>query len=318
MAAMVSEFLGAAVSVKARVAAAPAKAVQTQALFGKKAPAPAKKAAKAASKATNVVTKQASKATSEVRKAASKATSAAKKAVKSWGGGANDLGLEQWYGPNRKKFLPSGLLDDADIPSYLSGEIPGDYGYDPLGLGQDPAAFEKYRANELIHARWAMLGAAGAFLPEAFNSFGTTCGPEAVWWKTGAQLLEPNSPIVWFGIPIPIPLVIAVVVEVVLMGAVEQYRAKNESPLGSFDDTLHPGGPFDPFGLADDPEIAAELKVKEIKNGRLAMVAMLGFAVQALVTKEGPYANWAGHVADPFGYNLVTILGAGAERLPSL
>ncbi|KAI7835276.1 hypothetical protein COHA_010822, partial [Chlorella ohadii] len=30
----------------------------------------------------------------------------------------------------------------------------------------------------------------------------------------------------------------------------------------------------------------------------------------AAVTGEGPYANWSKHVADPFGYNLLTILSS--------
>ena len=43
------------------------------------------------------------------------------------------------------------------------------YGYDPLGLGKDTAQVEKYREYELIHARWAMLAAAGIIIPEGLQ-----------------------------------------------------------------------------------------------------------------------------------------------------
>ncbi|RXH99942.1 hypothetical protein DVH24_030433 [Malus domestica] len=208
-----------------------------------------------------------------------------------------DEELAKWYGPDRRIFLPSGLLDRSEIPEYLTGEVPGEY-----------------QAYELIHARWAMLGAAGFIIPEAFNKFGANCGPEAVWFKTGALLLDGNT-LNYFGKNIPINLIFAVVAEVVLLGGAEYYRITNGLEL---EDKLHPGGPFDPLGLAKDPDQAALLKVKEIKNGRLAMFSMLGFFLQAYVTGEGPVENLSKHLSDPFGNNLLTVIGGSIERAPTL
>jgi hypothetical protein len=185
-------------------------------------------------------------------------------------------------------------------PKHLDGTMPGDYGFDPLNLGEDKAALEWYQQAELMHARWAMLGVAGMAAPELVgNPF--VDGPLPNWAEApffDGYIADANT---------------LFVVQMFMMNWAEVRRWQDMKNPGSvhadpYDesrkctgtDVGYPGGGlFNPMGMAKSAAEEKTLRTKEIANGRLAMVAAMGCFIQHDVTGTGPVANLKAHLADP-------------------
>jgi light-harvesting complex I chlorophyll a/b binding protein 1 len=116
----------------------------------------------------------------------------------------------------------------------------------------------------------------------------------------GDWVNAPLEPLTYFGVPLPYDLNFVVGFQLLGMAFAESQRG-----AANAETRLYPGGAFDPMGMSKNPAAFAEAKVKEIKNGRLAMVAFLGFAAQGWSTgSTSPLANLAAHLADPWHANV--------------
>ena len=210
------------------------------------------------------------------------------------------------------------------VPDCLTGEYPGDYGWDSAGLelAADPKTFKHVRKAGVLHDRWAMLGTLWCLTPELLQMYTAIdcAASKGVGFKASAMISESDG-LKYMGAPVLVrarSILAVLACQVLVMGAIEAYRV-NGGPFNGRDlDLVYRGGKrFDPLGLADDPHVAAELKVKEIRNGRLELLFMFGFRVQAAVTGQGPVENWASHIADPFAVNRLT-LEIAAQYMPSV
>ena len=178
---------------------------------------------------------------------------------------------------SRRRRLPA----PYKAPAHLDGSIAGDYGFDPLGLGTNPDRLKYYQEAELVNARWAMMAVAGIVGTEV-------AGIEPRWWEAGTED---------YGFP-PAALL---AIQFPVMGYLENKRIQGWMATGS--SGVNETFPFDPMGMGSKD---ANMKLKEIKNGRAAMIAFVGIVVQAIVYREGPVAALKDHISNPFGCNMAT------------
>jgi light-harvesting complex I chlorophyll a/b binding protein 1 len=182
-------------------------------------------------------------------------------------------------------------LPGSDAPAWLPDDLPGNYGFDPLGLSKDPASRQRFQESEVIHCRWAMLGAAGVLGVEALG-FGN-------WYDAPLWAINGGAP-TWFGINVPFDLNTLLAIEFVAMAAAESRRGDEADATKR----IYPGGAFDPLNFAKGD--IETMKLKEIKNGRLAMLACLGFVAQHAATGKSPLAALGEHISNPWGANFAT------------
>jgi len=174
--------------------------------------------------------------------------------------------------------LMSQSLPFMTRPQALTGELAGDVGFDPLGFAKSSEELLNYREAEIKHARLAMLAAAGWPLSEVFDqklasALGMTPVVDAV--DRVPSILNGGlgkvSPIYWL----------------VCVGAAAAIDVYGISKSTSNSKEYQPGDlGFDPLGVfPKDAEGQKWMRLAEIKNGRLAMIAITAFAIQEAVTK---------------------------------
>merc|ERR1712060_6314 len=213
--------------------------------------------------------------------------------------------------------------------SYLDGTLPGDYGFDPLGVydpeGEGGVVTQDWlRYAEIIHGRYAMLGAAGCIAPEFLGKVGVI--PEStglIWYKAGVigPLSEGFS---YWSDPYTIFFGQIVLMQFAELRRLqdfkkpgcmkEQYFLGFEGAFGGTGDPNYPGGPI--FNFLDfggekcmfkqcrTEESLDEMKIREIKHGRMAMLAMFGYGAQAVLVGGGPWSNLLAHISDPAHVNM--------------
>eukprot|EP00538_Stauroneis_constricta_P005146 CAMPEP_0119572556 /NCGR_PEP_ID=MMETSP1352-20130426/44681_1 /TAXON_ID=265584 /ORGANISM="Stauroneis constricta, Strain CCMP1120" /LENGTH=232 /DNA_ID=CAMNT_0007622241 /DNA_START=134 /DNA_END=832 /DNA_ORIENTATION=+ len=187
--------------------------------------------------------------------------------------------LNMWGEPSKKdgETEMSKALPFAPKPKLLDGTMAGDVGFDPFGFaGADKQSLAYMREAEIKHSRLAMLAAVGWPLAELFDKpIADAAGLPSLLTKSG------ESPSLLNGGLDKIDIAYWVAV-ISLAGIVELENGKAKEEKGK--DYQLGDCNFDPLGFyPSDKAGQMAMQTKEIKHGRIAMMAILGFAAQEAI-----------------------------------
>lgn len=144
--------------------------------------------------------------------------------------------------------------------------------FDPLGLMADEAAFERRRISEIKHGRIAMMAVIGNLAPQLGFTFpGYLSTSQNVKFSDVGSGFAALTKIPLFG-----------VAQIILFAGIMETIQWAQKPGSAPGDV---GG--EDWVRYSDPAVKAEKLNKELNNGRLAMMAIMGLMVQEQLTGMG-------------------------------
>jgi hypothetical protein len=175
-------------------------------------------------------------------------------------------------------------------PEALDGTMAGDVGFDPLGFAKDKSALAYFREAEIKHCRLAMLAAAGWPMSELWHvGIADTLGLDSILAAEGRapSVLNGGLSNEWIIGAAAFSLVVGGLLEFKTMDSQKKdgYRPGELSfdPLGLYAFRSYFGLDQITEKITREEKLARarfDMDLCEIKNGRLAMLAITAYAAQ--------------------------------------
>jgi hypothetical protein len=169
-------------------------------------------------------------------------------------------------------------FNDVPNDTGLIGDLPPVGFFDPAGFAAKatPEELARYREVEIMHGRFSQLAIIGMLVPEKYAADGAF-GDDFLA-PTGTALEVFNTDPVWVALTFGV------------ISLLETVRLIETVPGERTNAFILENGLYNNPG----PEKLAEYSIKEIQNGRLAMLAFAGAVAQELVNQTPLWENLQG------------------------